>query len=193
MLLSTGTHQCLRIFHFLISSLENMVQQGRRCKGCGFDPWVRKFFWRRKWQPTPAFLPGKSHGQRSLVGYSLWVLKRVRHGLATKQQQQTRPALSATVPGTGRKTGNICWIHEQTAALLPLDRWGHKDQGRQVTDSSLPHTWRNHSSDEAQTPSPRLHPVSSASLLPSVPDTHSGPFFCSSQLLLSLLNTLAYG
>ena len=29
--------------------------------------------WRRKWQPTPVFLPGKSHGQRSLVGYSLWI------------------------------------------------------------------------------------------------------------------------
>ena len=28
--------------------------------------------WRRKWQPTPVLLPGKSHGQRSLVGYSLW-------------------------------------------------------------------------------------------------------------------------
>ena len=28
--------------------------------------------WRRKWQPTPVFLPGKSHGQRSLVGYSSW-------------------------------------------------------------------------------------------------------------------------
>ena len=31
--------------------------------------------WRRKWQPTPVFLPGKSHGQRSLVGYSPWVAK----------------------------------------------------------------------------------------------------------------------
>ena len=38
----------------------------------GFDPWVRKIPWRRKWQPTPVFLPGKSHGQRSLVGYSPW-------------------------------------------------------------------------------------------------------------------------
>ena len=38
----------------------------------GFDPWVRKFPWRRKWQPTPVFLPGKSHGWRSLVGYSPW-------------------------------------------------------------------------------------------------------------------------
>ena len=38
----------------------------------GFNPWVRKILWRRKWQPTPVFLPGKSHGQRSLVGYSSW-------------------------------------------------------------------------------------------------------------------------
>ena len=35
-----------------------------------FDPWVRKTPWRRKWQPTPVFLPGESHGQRSLAGYS---------------------------------------------------------------------------------------------------------------------------
>ena len=36
----------------------------------GFDPWVRKSAWRRKWHPTPVFLPGESHGWRSLVGYS---------------------------------------------------------------------------------------------------------------------------
>ena len=35
-----------------------------------FDPLVGKIPWRRKWQPTPVFLPGESHGQRSLVGYS---------------------------------------------------------------------------------------------------------------------------
>ncbi|XDA86191.1 hypothetical protein R6Z07F_015941 [Ovis aries] len=34
----------------------------------GFDPWVGKIPWRRKWPPTPVFLPGESHGQRSLVG-----------------------------------------------------------------------------------------------------------------------------
>ena len=33
-----------------------------------FDPWVEKIPWRRKWQPTPVFLPGESHGQRSLAG-----------------------------------------------------------------------------------------------------------------------------
>ena len=46
--------------------------QCRRCKGCGFDPWVRKIPWSKKWQPTPVFLPGKFHGQRSLSGYSPW-------------------------------------------------------------------------------------------------------------------------
>ena len=39
-------------------------------KRCGFDPWVRKIPWRRKWQPIPVFLPGKFDGQRSLAGYS---------------------------------------------------------------------------------------------------------------------------
>ena len=38
-------------------------------------PWVGKIPWRREWQPTPVFLPGESHGQRSLVGYSPWGCK----------------------------------------------------------------------------------------------------------------------
>ena len=41
-----------------------------------FHPCVGKIPWRRKWQPTPVFLPGKSHGQRSLIGYSPWGHKR---------------------------------------------------------------------------------------------------------------------
>ena len=55
-----------------------------------FNPWVRKIPWRRKWQPTPVFLPGKSHGQRSLAGYSPWGCKRVRHDLATKHTHTQR-------------------------------------------------------------------------------------------------------
>ena len=39
-----------------------------QCRRLGFNPWVRKIPWKRKWQPIPIFLPGKSHGQRSLVG-----------------------------------------------------------------------------------------------------------------------------
>ena len=45
------------------------ASQCRRLR-CGFDPWVGKISWRRTWQPTPVFLPGEHHGQRSLAGYS---------------------------------------------------------------------------------------------------------------------------
>ena len=46
--------------------------QCRRRERCEFDPWVRKIPWRRARQPTPVFLPGESHGWRSLVVYSPW-------------------------------------------------------------------------------------------------------------------------
>ena len=50
-----------------------VTQQYRICLQCrrpGFDPWVRKILWRMAWQSTPVFLPGESHRQRNLVGYS---------------------------------------------------------------------------------------------------------------------------
>ena len=46
-----------------------------RPKRGGFDPWVRKIPWRRKWQPTPVLLHGGSHGRRTLVGCSPWGCK----------------------------------------------------------------------------------------------------------------------
>ena len=52
---------------------------------CRFDPWVGKIPWRRKWLPTPVFLPGKSHGQRGLGGPQSMGSRRVRHDLGTKQ------------------------------------------------------------------------------------------------------------
>ena len=57
--------------------------QCRRHKRHEFDPLVGKILWKRKWQPAPLFLPGKSHGQRSLEGYSSWGLKE----LDTTEQQ----------------------------------------------------------------------------------------------------------
>ena len=42
--------------------------QCRRCKSHGFNSWVGKILWNRRWQPTPVFLPGKLYGQRSLEG-----------------------------------------------------------------------------------------------------------------------------
>ena len=43
-----------------------------QCSRCRFSPWIGKMPWKRKWQPTPVLLPGKCHGQKSLVGYSPW-------------------------------------------------------------------------------------------------------------------------
>ena len=54
-----------------------------KCSRCRFLPWVRKIPWRKKWQPTPVFLPRKSHGKRSFAGYSSWDV-RVRHDSATE-------------------------------------------------------------------------------------------------------------
>ena len=46
-----------------------------QCRRPGFNPWVGKIPWRRKWQPTPVCLPGEFHEQRSLAGYSPWASK----------------------------------------------------------------------------------------------------------------------
>ena len=54
------------------TSGEEPPWQCRRCKKCGFNPWVRKIPWRRAWQPSLVFLPGESHERRSLMGYSPW-------------------------------------------------------------------------------------------------------------------------
>ena len=52
------------------ASGKELTCQCRRHKGCGLNPSVKKIPWRRAWQPTLVFLPGESHGQRSLAGYS---------------------------------------------------------------------------------------------------------------------------
>ena len=61
----------LRLDSVLLRRQSICLQGGRP----GFNPWVRKIPWRRKWHPTPVLLPGKSHGQRNLVGYSPWSRK----------------------------------------------------------------------------------------------------------------------
>ena len=65
--------------HWWLSGEESACQ----CRRHGFDPCIRKIPWKRRWQPTPVFLPGKSRGQRSLMGYSPWSCKRV---LVTNKQ-----------------------------------------------------------------------------------------------------------
>ena len=59
----------------------------------GFHPWVRKILWRREWQSTPVLLPGESHRQRSLVGYSLWGCKK-----SDTTEQLTHRELTSSMP-----------------------------------------------------------------------------------------------
>ena len=66
--------------------------QCRRCKRHWFNPWVRKIPWRRECQPTPVLLPGKFHGQGSLVGLQSMGSQRVRHNWATERTQEIEPA-----------------------------------------------------------------------------------------------------
>ena len=52
--------------------VKNLPTNAEDTGDVGLTPGLGKIPWRRKWQPTLVFLPGKSHGQRSLAGYSLW-------------------------------------------------------------------------------------------------------------------------
>ena len=76
------------------ASDKELTCQCRRHKTCGFNPWVGKIPWRRAWQPTSVFLPGDTHGLRSLVGYSPWGCK-VGHDWATNNYTFTPNVPSA--------------------------------------------------------------------------------------------------
>ena len=79
---------------------EEPICQCRRCKRHGFNPWVGKILWRRKWQPTALFLPGKSHRQKSLVGCSIWGLK-CQAGLERTQHRGSDSAHDRNYPWEG--------------------------------------------------------------------------------------------
>ena len=69
---------------------------------CKFDPWVGKIPWSRKWQPIPVFLSGKSHGQRSMTGYSPWGYKELdtTERLGTHTERHTHIYLPTYLPTT---------------------------------------------------------------------------------------------
>ena len=66
----------------------------RKCWRPGFDPWVGKIPWRREWLPAPVSLPGESHGQRSLAGYSPWA-----HNSRTRLGTRAWPLCCQMSPG----------------------------------------------------------------------------------------------
>ena len=61
----------------------------------GLDPWIRNSPWRKEWQPTPGFLPGESHGQRSLAGCSPWGCKEsdMTHTRTLKEEEEGKEKL----------------------------------------------------------------------------------------------------
>ena len=75
---------------------KELACQCRRLRRHGFDPWPGKIPWRKKWQPTPVFLPGKHHGQRSLAGYRPWDHKQsdMTEWLSTHAHTQKQKAQS---------------------------------------------------------------------------------------------------
>ena len=78
------------------SGLSWWLRQWKICLQCRrprFDLWVRKIPWRREQQSTPLFLPEKSHGQRSLVGYSPWAHKAMVLRVLLAQQLSSEPCL----------------------------------------------------------------------------------------------------
>ena len=81
-----------------------------QCGRPGFDPWVRKIPWRRKWQSTPVLLPGKSHGQRSLVGYSPWGHK---ESDTTERLYLTKPHESPLSPRAPRQNEGSQGVYVQ--------------------------------------------------------------------------------
>ena len=83
-----------------------VIESAGQCRRHGFDPWVRRIPWRRKWQPTPVFLPGKSHGQRSLASYSPW-----GHKESDRTEWLSTHIHILSIPSSKRKTTG--WISAQ--------------------------------------------------------------------------------
>ena len=87
--------------------------QCRKYKRCAFNPWVRNIPWRRKWQPIPVLLLGKSHGQKSLVGYSPWG-HRVGHRSAQHTHARTHAHMHAR---TRASSGCNVWTARRRLAI----------------------------------------------------------------------------
>ena len=84
-----------------------------QCRSCGFNPWVGKIPWRRKWQPSPVFLPGESHEQRSLAGYSPWGHKQIAlsQWALTHAQKKINSFQMLNCWATVLVTMKTVWVH----------------------------------------------------------------------------------
>ena len=99
--------------------------------------------WRRKWQPTQVLLPGKSHGQRSLAGYSPWG-RRVRHDLATTQHKKKWEDLALRSRGrTNRVTSYAHLTYKLTSGKMwPTLKDTGSDSGSAEPQQEMP-VWKD--------------------------------------------------
>ena len=97
-------------------------------------------YWRRKWQPTPVLLPGESHGQRSLLGYSLWGFKEldmIERWVGTSLVAQWLRLCASTaggtdlIPGQGTRSYMLARVGEGEAMGTGAPLW----KGRQALDA----------------------------------------------------------
>ena len=98
------------------ASVKEPTCQCKRCKWYRFNLWVGQIPWRREWLPTPVFLPGESHGQRSLMGYSPWSCTEL-----------TRPKGLSRRAGQERSFGGKTQVPEKLTeerAILDSEFWG---------------------------------------------------------------------
>ena len=116
-----------------------------------FNAWVGKIPWRREWQPTPVFLPGEFHGQRSLAGYSPWGC-RVRNDWATNTHTQRLHLLHCpcarmrdTIRNGLLESTNVClWLWGSFECSLHTaykKKWGETALREQKKGTSLPSNW----------------------------------------------------
>ena len=109
----------------------------------GSIPGWGRFPWRRKWQPTPAFLPGESQGQGSLVGYSPWGHKEsgTTEQLNNRRRRKSRRShLCKTLPlvtlgtkqGRPEATGRQCSAHKQASPPAPERRTSNTHTDRML-------------------------------------------------------------
>ena len=128
------------------ASGKESASQCRRYKRNRFDSGVRKIPWRREWLPTPVFLPGKSQGQRSLVGYSPWGCKEsdTVEQLSTAQHHLYQPPAAIQLPSRQRWSFQREAVHLSSITIYPERRLPRStlggDEGVQVVDWPYDHT-----------------------------------------------------
>ena len=128
------SENCLCHWKFGFPRWHSGKESACQCKRHGLNPSVGKIPWRRKWQPNPILLFGKSHGQRSLAGYSSWGHKQLdtTEQLSRHTHTHTHTHIPWKVPNTtGRfRSMSNCYNQEtfMISKLLILRIWQQKNR-----------------------------------------------------------------